>query len=134
MNLFKVLRGTAGRDTLTGTPGDDTFIGGAGADVLTGGAGSNVFVYESQRDAGDTIADFVPGKDRIQLDMLLASLGVSPAAAFSNGVVKLVASGADTLLQIDADGAAGPSAARTLVTLRMLNPALIQAARDLGVQ
>ena len=134
LNLYKTLRGTSGRDTLIGTAGDDMLIGGAGADVLSGGAGSNVFVYESQRDAGDTIADFVPGKDRIQLDMLLASLGVSPATAFSNGVVKLVASGADTLLQIDADGTSGPAVARTLATLRNVSPAALQAARDLGVQ
>lgn len=134
LNLFKMLRGTAGRDTLVGTQGDDVFIGGAGADMLTGGGGSNVFVYESQRDAGDTIADFVPGKDRIQMDMLLASVGVNPAVAFSNGVVKLVASGTDTLLLIDVDGTTGPSAARALVTLRMVSPSLIQAARDLGVQ
>ena len=134
VNLYKTLRGTAGRDTLLGSNGDDILIGGAGADLLTGAAGTNVFAYESMRDAGDTIVDFVPGKDRIQLDLLLASLGVSPAMAWSNGVVKLLANGADTLLQIDSDGTLGPAAARTLVTLRSVSSVQIQAARDLGVQ
>ncbi len=133
-NLYKTLRGTVGRDTLVGTDGDDIINGAAGADSLTGGAGTNTFVYESQRDAGDTITDFVPGKDRIQLAALLAGLGINPVSAFSSGVVKLVASGTDTMLQIDADGTAGPLAARTLATLRNVSPALIQPARDLGVQ
>jgi len=45
-----------------------------------------------------------------------------------------VASGADTLLQIDTDGSAGPIAARTLATLRNVSPASISPSRDLGVQ
>jgi len=48
-------------------------------------------------------------------------------------VVKLVASGAHTLVQIDSDGLAGPQAARTLVTLQGVSPAQLQAARDLGL-
>jgi hypothetical protein len=134
LNLQKTLRGTTGRDTLVGSDGDDMIIGGAGADTLTGLAGSNVFVYESLRDAGDTITDFVPGKDRVQLDALLASIGASANTAFSTGVVKLLASGTSTLLQIDSDGAAGPGLARTLATLLNISPNQIVAARDLGVQ
>ena len=134
LNLQKIVRGTAGRDTLVGSDGDDLIIGGAGADTLTGMGGINVFVYESLRDAGDTITDFVPGKDRVQLDALLASIGASANSAFSNGIVKLVASGGNTLLQIDSDGAVGINPARTLVTLLNINPGQIVAARDLGVQ
>ena len=134
LNLQKTLRGTAGRDALVGSDGDDLIIGGAGGDTLTGLAGSNVFVYESLRDAGDTITDFVPGKDRVQLDALLASIGAPASTAFSTGVVKLVASGTSTLLQIDSDGVAGAGVARTLATLLNIAPAQIVAARDLGVQ
>ncbi|MBK9347012.1 MAG: ExeM/NucH family extracellular endonuclease [Burkholderiales bacterium] len=134
LNLYKTVRGTTGRDTLLGSAGDDTITGGTGGDVLTGGAGADVFVYESLRDAGDTVTDFVPGKDRIQLSTLLASLGINPTVAFGSGVVKLQASGIDTLLQIDTDGSSGPAAARTLVTLRNVLPSMIQPARDLGIQ
>ncbi|MDP2030713.1 MAG: hypothetical protein Q8K12_13825 [Thiobacillus sp.] len=49
------------------------------ADTLTGGAGGDSFVYTSMRDAGDTIVDFTPYADRIQLGGLLASLGYSAA-------------------------------------------------------
>ena len=134
LSLYKTFTGTAGRDVITGTPGDDIIIGGPGADTLTGGAGNNIFVYRALVDAGDVITDFGPGKDRIDLAALLAGIGASPANAFSRGVVRLVAAGADTLLQIDTDGSAGPSLPRTLVLLRGLSPAAIDPARDLGLQ
>ena len=133
LNLYKTITGTSGRDVLVGTPGDDILIGGPGADTLTGGAGNNIFAYLAMVDAGDVITDFVPGKDRIDLARLLASINANPATAYSLGVVKLVAAGADTLLQIDVDGSAGPLLARTLATLRGVSPASIQPARDLGV-
>jgi 5'-nucleotidase / UDP-sugar diphosphatase len=47
--------GTAGRDTLVGTAGDDIIIGGLGVDTLTGGAGGDTFVFNSLREAGDTM-------------------------------------------------------------------------------
>ena len=134
LNLYRTVIGTAGRDTLVGTAGDDLIVGGAGADTLTGGLGRNVFFYMSMRDAGDTITDFVPGKDRLDLDQLLASISVSKNTAFSLGVVKLVASGVNTLVQIDADGTAGPGIARTLLTLSGVLPSQIVMLRDLGVQ
>lgn len=133
LNYAPPVQGTAGRDVLIGTAGNDVIIGGAGPDQLTGGGGNNVFVYQSLRDLGDVITDFVPGKDRIDLNALLASIGAG-GNAYGFGVVKLVASGADTLLQIDTDGSAGPIAARTLATLRNVSPASISPSRDLGVQ
>lgn len=134
LNLYKTLGGAAGRDTITGTAGDDLIVGGPGADTLTGGLGRNIFFYQSMRDAGDTIIDFVPVKDRIDLDQLLASIGASKATAFSLGVVKLVASGSSTVIQIDIDGTAGPSVARTLLTLVGVLPSQIVAQRDLGAR
>ena len=134
LNLFKTLSGTAGRDTIIGTLGDDLIVGGVGADTLTGGAGRNVFFYQSMRDAGDTITDFVPGKDRIDLNQLLASIGANKVIAFSLGFVKLVPSGSNTLVQIDIDGTSGPNVARTLITLAGVLPVQILPLRDLGVQ
>lgn len=124
--------GTAGRDTLIGTSGDDIIIGGIGADVLTGGAGGDKFVYNSLRDAGDTITDFTPYADTINLTALLNSLGIAPTDAVVNGhiVIKDVTGGAS--LQIDPDGT-GPAAARPLVTLKGLTAKQIAPARDLGL-
>jgi 5'-nucleotidase len=124
--------GTAGRDVIVGTAGDDIIIGGIGADVLTGGAGGDKFVYNSLRDAGDTITDFTPYADTIDLSGLLNSLGITPAEALANGhiVVKDVTGGAS--LQIDTDGS-GPAAPRPLVTLKGLTAKQIVPARDLGL-
>jgi hypothetical protein len=134
LNLYnKVWTGTSGADVITGTAGDDLIRASAGADQLTGGAGSNGFAYSSMREAGGSITDFVPGKDRIDLSALLASIKASSTTAWSRGVVRLTASGADTWLQIDTDGQTGPVQPRTLVTLRNVSPAAIQPLRDLGL-
>lgn len=134
LNLTHAIAGTAARETITGTPGDDVITGGAGADTLSGGAGSDVFVYASMRDAADTITDFAPGIDRIDLSALLRSIGASASMALADGVVRIVASGPSALVQIDADGSAGPGAPRTLVTLRNTGADAVDAARDLILQ
>ncbi|WP_108887577.1 calcium-binding protein [Pseudoprimorskyibacter insulae] len=64
--LDNLMLGQGGNDTLSGGPGDDTLIAGAGYDTLTGGAGADVFVLEAGR-TRDTITDFQPGQDRIDL-------------------------------------------------------------------
>ena len=133
LNLVHAINGSAGTDTLLGTPGDDVITGGAGADRLTGNGGRDVFVYGTMRDAGDTITDFTPNDDRLDLGALLASIGAHAATAWSTGVVQLAASGNNTVVLVDADGSAGPGLARPLVTLLGVSPASIDPARDLGL-
>jgi Ca2+-binding RTX toxin-like protein len=125
--------GTAMRDTLVGTNGDDTITGGAGGDLLTGGPGGDTFVYQSLRDAGDTITDFTPYADTINLTPLLAGIGVNPAIAVANGQVSWVDVTGGVSLRIDADGSSGRGAPRPLVTLRGLTAAQIAPARDFGL-
>jgi Ca2+-binding RTX toxin-like protein len=71
------ISGTSGADTLNGTVGNDVIVGGGGADVLTGGAGSDTFRYvatsDSPQGAGDYIADFQTGSDRLDLTSLNTS-------------------------------------------------------------
>jgi predicted extracellular nuclease len=133
LNLVHAVNGSAGSDALVGTPGDDVITGGAGADRLTGNGGRDVFVYTSMRDAADTITDFTPGDDRLDLGALLTSIGANPATAFSSGVVQLAASGSNTVVLIDADGTAGPGLPRLLVTLLNVSPTAIDPLRDLGL-
>ncbi|MBT9538287.1 5'-nucleotidase C-terminal domain-containing protein [Thiobacillus sp.] len=124
--------GNAARNVIVGTAGDDIIGGGLSADTLTGGAGGDTFVYTSMRDAGDTIVDFTPYADRIQLGGLLASLGYSGSDAVADGYVRVVDVTGGISLQIDADGAFGPAAYRPLATLKGLTAKQFAPARDLA--
>lgn len=90
---------TAGNFDFIGGSGDDRFFGGAGADIisgmrgadtLTGGGGSDTFVYhaaaESSGASYDTLADFNPGQDRIDLPVTVTGFDAAiQAGALSAG-------------------------------------------------
>jgi len=122
--------GTASRDVLVGTAGDDIINGGVGVDTLTGGAGNDVFVYSSMRDAGDTITDFTPYADKLQLTALLSSLGISANTALTGGYLSLVDVTGGVQVMVDSDGIAGPAIAKALVTLKGLTAKQVSPARD----
>lgn len=130
LQLVRKLAGTAARDTLTGTAGDDEIEGGEGADAITTGGGRDVIVYRSLRDAGDTVSDFAPGSDRIDLHALLAAIGYSGSDAVASGHVRIVTATGGLAVQIDSDGFAGSAAARTLVLLKGVTLASFDAQRD----
>ncbi|HSQ73347.1 MAG TPA: nuclease, partial [Rubrivivax sp.] len=115
----RVLRGTAGADTLRGGPADEVLIGGPGRDVLTGLGGRNQFVLESLLDGGDIVTDFRAGRDSVVLTGLLRSLG-APANALDSGHVLCANRAGDALLSVDPDGRAGPQRARTVVLVRQV--------------
>ncbi len=83
------LIGGWGNDTLNGGDGNDVLIGGMGKDTLTGGAGRDVFRLETKQDSGtssltrDTITDFTPGQDRIDLSAIDANTRVSGDQSFT---------------------------------------------------
>lgn len=131
LNLVKAINGSTRGDTLVGTAGDDRLTGGEGADLLTGGAGRDVFAYASLRDALDTISDFTPGTDRIDLSTLLAAIGAAGTDAVASGRVQIVDTASGAQIRIDTDGPAGSAAPRALVTLRGVTAGQIVPARDL---
>lgn len=133
LSLVKTLSGSTGRDAIAGTAGDDVITGGEQSDTLTGGAGRDVFVYNSTRDGLDTITDFLPGTDRLDLSALLSSMGANSASALSGGYIRLVTTAAGLQVQVDADGAAGTGLPRALVLLKGVTAGQIQASRDLGL-
>ena len=88
--------GQAGRDKIYGQGGDDTYLsggarndkiwggagndeikGGLGADLLFGGVGSDSFIYSHVLEAGDRIADFTAGEDKLDLSALLRNNSVT---------------------------------------------------------
>ncbi|MCZ4354355.1 hypothetical protein O4H61_17700 [Roseovarius aestuarii] len=61
-----VLVGGSGEDKLDGAQGEDVLMDGAGADTMTGGSGADVFIFAND-DSVDTVTDFRPGHDRLDL-------------------------------------------------------------------
>lgn len=70
------LLGLVGNDTIEGGGGSDTITGGIGRDRLTGGAAADTFVLVPGAKNADTITDFTPDSDILQLS----------AAAFGAGL------------------------------------------------
>ncbi|WP_213879834.1 retention module-containing protein [Pseudomonas sp. dw_358] len=66
-----VLNGGLGNDTLVGGKGNDTLIGGPGNNTLTGGGGNDSFLYEQGNVGHDTVTDFKPGSNTLDLSQLL---------------------------------------------------------------
>lgn len=130
VQLVKAITGSSQRDTLMGTAGDDVITGGVGADTITGGAGRDTFVYQSMRDATDTITDFTPGEDQLDIAELLQSIGYTGSQPFADGVARWVNVAGGVQLQIDTDGTAGAATAKSLVTLKGLAMNQLDAHRD----
>ncbi|WP_292994753.1 peptidoglycan DD-metalloendopeptidase family protein [Nitrosomonas sp.] len=83
------LIGGAGIDTLNGGTGNDTLIGGIGKDLLVGGPDSDIFDFNalnemsSTTSTADTIIDFSPGVDKIDLSTLDANATTPSHDAFT---------------------------------------------------
>ncbi len=94
---------STGPGLLEGGPGEDILLDGPGADSLRGGAGADLFVLTADGQP-DTILDFQPGVDRIDLSLWpwlrnTAQLSVTPTA---NGAV--IAFMAERLTIVTASG------------------------------
>jgi len=66
----RIVRGGFGNDHLSGGPGDDILSGGGGDDRLVGGGGADTFVFGAVDQGRDTIADFDPAQDVIDVSAL----------------------------------------------------------------
>ncbi len=77
------IKGGAGKDRLEGGTGQDTLSGGADRDKLRGGSDADTFIY-LPGDGRDTIRDFEPGVDKIDLT------GIPSIESFDDLVALLV--------------------------------------------
>ena len=126
---INIIEGTSARNTLVGTAAKDRITGLGGVDTLTGGANADEFVYVTTADGIDTITDFTVGTDKIVLTALLQSLGYQGANSLVDGIVKFAASGTNTLVYIDADGA-GPAVQRALIVVNNVSVANLNNAAN----
>lgn len=121
------LEGTRSRQAVLGTSGADEIYGNQGADVLTGGEGADSFVFKTMRDGIDTITDFTPGVDTIDLMGVLKSMNYTGGARGFNpwgqGVIRVIDNAGGALVQIQVSGAY-----RTLAVLQGVTAA--QAGKE----
>ncbi len=101
-----LLTGNAAANSLSGGSGNDTLRGAGGNDVLNGGSGSDTFWRATASDGRDTIQDFAKGSggDRLDIGDVLSGYDSSDNV---NDFVRLVVSGSNTIVRIDANGAVG---------------------------
>lgn len=116
-----ILTGGTKSDTMIAGSGNDRLEGGLGRDVMTGGAGADKFVFSTSLGQSniDTITDFKPGQDKIELSHAVfqaLSVGNLPANAFqlgsnaSNPQVHILYDTKSGGLYYDADGSGGAPA------------------------
>ncbi|MCF8495428.1 MAG: type I secretion C-terminal target domain-containing protein [Alphaproteobacteria bacterium] len=108
-----LLVGGAGNDRLWGWSGDDVFIVGEGTDQIYLGTGSDRVVFDFMDGMVDNITGFGVG-DSINITDILH--GYDPMTDVISDFVKLSQSGANTQIQINADGDSG-GAFTTIATI-----------------
>lgn len=130
------LEGQGGNDRLLGDDGNDLLIGGAGADILIGGSGADTFRLDSAPVAAirDTVTDFQPGQDIIELaSAAFPGLAAGPldpdllaiGKAATTPDQRLIFDPVSGILSWDADGQSG--AAPVAIALFSSKPGLSAA-------
>lgn len=116
-----VLAGGPGSDVLNGSVGRDIIVGSAGSDTLTGGAGRDMFVYDTVTQGTDLIKDFTPTLDVLDLRKIFKqdtfTVGGQSFYQRLNRFVRLVETGGNTQVQIDANGKGAGQTFNTLAVL-----------------
>jgi hypothetical protein len=74
------IKGGPGNDYLFGGNADDMLFGGAGSNYLKGGAGVDRFFFDTAGKGRNTIDDFQPGTDVLEISKNLGGNGLSSAA------------------------------------------------------
>ena len=98
-----VITGNNTANILSGGDGNDTLIGAGGLDQLTGGLGADTFVIRSLTEGADIVKDFSMAQgDKLDISDLLT--GFDPQTELLSNFVRTVASGSNTVVQVDASG------------------------------
>lgn len=125
------IRGNFSANTIKGTTGNEIINGGYSADTLTGGGGFNVYQYTNINDGVDTITDFVPGKDRIDISRILINLGYTSDTALKNEVFRIIDINGNATVQVDRDGKNRGVTFVNFITLKGILAKNVDLARDL---
>jgi serralysin len=120
--VAETMLGGAGTDRLNGAGGNDVLTGGAGRDVLIGGGGFDRFDFNALAESGktsatrDAILGFTHLQDDLDFSTIDARASVAGNQAFTfigganfttEGQIRAVQAGADTILEINTKGVNG---------------------------
>jgi subtilisin-like proprotein convertase family protein len=83
----------AAGDMIQGGRGNDAITAGSGADKLWGGPGKDTFVWKALAATTDTVFDFNPGQDTIDLHQLWTALGYNGTDPLADHWLSLVSDG-----------------------------------------
>jgi Ca2+-binding RTX toxin-like protein len=101
---FVFSEATQGPVTLTGTSGKDVIFATGSDDTLSGGAGADQFVFApEQSPSADTITDFAPGQDHIDLRAFSEVDSANIDSWLSTHAVQSTANPADVLITLGDD-------------------------------
>nr|WP_103466445.1 type I secretion C-terminal target domain-containing protein [Pseudomonas putida] len=109
-----VLDGGLGNDVLKGGDGNDTLIGGPGDDIMTGGNGNDTFVWQKGDTGHDTVTDFSPGSDHLDLSQLLQGENATAASLDDYLHFKVSGSGSNVVSTIEVSSVAGAAPTQTI--------------------
>lgn len=112
-----IIDASAGNDTINGGFGNDTIYGGGGNDTITLGGGSDIVIFNSLLKASnvDTITDFAPVYDTIQLKqdifgelavgtLSASNFAINATGTAENGNACIIYNTSTGSLSYDADG------------------------------
>lgn len=108
------LIGSDYHDTLIGNANDNVLIGGRGDDLLTGGGGNDTFVWQKGDAGHDTVTDFTPGADHLDLSQLLHGDGGAEASLDDFLHFKVSAAGGTVVSTIEVSSVAGAAPSQTI--------------------
>ncbi len=114
----QTLLGAGGKDLLLGSAGGERLDGGPGQDLLRGRGGPDTFVL-GDPGAVDTILDFNPTEDRIDVSPLFPDITLTDANAGNHLRFDIV--NGQTILQFDPDGPIGNGAGQPFQDLAVVD-------------
>ncbi|WP_409261488.1 Ig-like domain-containing protein, partial [Pseudomonas putida] len=109
-----LLNGGLGNDVLKGGDGNDIIIGGPGNDIMTGGNGNDTFVWQKGDTGHDTVTDFTPGSDHLDLSQLLQGENATAASLDDYLHFKVSGSGSNVVSTIEVSSVAGAAPTQTI--------------------
>ncbi|MGE8114035.1 retention module-containing protein [Pseudomonas sp. NPDC086566] len=109
-----LLNGGLGNDVLKGGDGNDILIGGPGNDIMTGGNGNDAFVWQKGDTGHDTVTDFTPGSDHLDLSQLLQGENATAASLDDYLHFKVSGSGTNVVSTIEVSSVAGAAPTQTI--------------------